>query len=130
MAPSQTVLLTVVLAVAVKTCVPTDVVCTSDFRYGIRVTVVDSATGAPPPEATLLASSGAFRDSVGPREPLQLVRNGPPVLILSTAGERPGVYSVTVRSPGYREWTRSRITVTADECHVRPVGLTARLQPA
>jgi hypothetical protein len=113
---------------AADTCGPTAVFCTDDFKYGLNITVVDSATGSPPAEATLLASSGAFRDSVGPIEPFQAVGDGPLVLILSTAGERPGVYSVVVRSPGYHDWTRSGIEVTADECHVRPVSVIARLQ--
>ena len=106
---------------------PTDVVCTSIFEYGRNITVLDSLTGSPPEEAALIATSGAFRDSVGPIKPFQAVANGPLVLILSTAGERPGVYSVLVRSPNYRDWTRSGNEVTADQCHVRPVSVMARL---
>ena len=101
-----------------------------DFRYGLNITVIDSATGSPPAEAALVAMSGPFVDSVGPRQPFQTVANGPLVLILSTAGERPGVYAVVVRSAGYRDWTRSDIRVTADDCHVRPVSVVASLQPS
>ena len=119
---------TLILVAAMRNCI-TDgpVVCTLNFKFGINITVVDSATGSPPSEATLLARSGTFTDSVGPRAPFQSVANGPLVLILSTAGERAGLYSVTVRSPGYRDWTRTGIRVTADECHVKPVSLTALL---
>jgi hypothetical protein len=120
----------ILVAAAMRHCI-TDgsVVCTAVFKFGINITVVDSTTGSPPSEATLLARSVTFTDSVGPRAPFQSVANGPLVLILSTAGERTGVYAVTVRSPGYRDWTRTGIRVTADECHVKPVILTARLQP-
>ena len=102
--------------------------CTDDFRYGLNVTVVDSVTNAPPASAVLIARSGAFVDSVGPRAPMQFVQNGPPVLLLSSAGERAGTYDLTIRSPGYRDWTRTGVEVTEDECHVRPITLTARLQ--
>jgi hypothetical protein len=102
--------------------------CTADFRYGLNVTVVDSLTNTPPASATLIARAGAYVDSVGPRAPLPNGPQGPAVLILSTAGERPGTYDLTVRAPGYRDWTRTGVQVTADECHVHPVALTARLQ--
>jgi hypothetical protein len=59
---------------------------------------------------------------------MQFVQNGPPVLLLSSAGERAGTYDLTIRSPGYRDWTRTGVEVTKDQCHVRPVTLTARLQ--
>jgi hypothetical protein len=118
----------ILAAAAMRNCIIDPVVCTANFKFGINITVVDSATAEPPSEATLLATSGTFTDSVGPRAPVQTVANGPLVLVLSTAGERAGLYSVTVRSPGYRDWTRTGVRVTADECHVRSVSLTARLQ--
>jgi hypothetical protein len=102
--------------------------CTDDFRFGLNVTVVDSVTNAPPASAVLIARSAAFVDSVGPQAPMQFVQNGPPVLLLSSAGEKPGTYDLTVRSPGYQDWIRTGVEVTADECHVVPVKLTARLQ--
>ena len=48
-------------------------------------------------------------------------------LILYAAVDRPGTYSVLVRSPGYSDWLRTTVDVTADACHVRTVTLTARL---
>jgi hypothetical protein len=102
--------------------------CTADFRFGLNVTVVDSVTSAPPASAVLIARTGAVVDSVGPATPQQLVLNGPPVLLLGAAGERPGTYDLTVRAPGYRDWTRNGVRVTADECHVRGIAVTARLQ--
>jgi hypothetical protein len=102
--------------------------CTADYRYGLNVTVVDSVTSEPPASALLIAQSWAGRDSVGPYTPQPLGLNGAPVLLLYAAGERPGTYDLAVRAPGYRAWTRSDVKVTADECHVRGIALTARLQ--
>ena len=116
----------ILAAAAMRNCILAPSVCTAILKYGVNIAVVDSATGSPPSEATLLVTSGSYTDSVGPRGPSQTT---PPVLMLSTAGERAGTYSVTVRSPGYRDWRRTGIRVTADECHVKPVNLTARLQP-
>ena len=124
------ILILIAVASIAWSCGLTEVVCTADFRYGLNVTVADSATGAPPAEATLIATSGAFVDTVGPNRPVPAVFNGPPVLILSTAGERPGAYFVLVRSPGYRDWAKGNVEVTADKCHVRPITITARLQPS
>ena len=102
--------------------------CTADFRYGLNVTVVDSLTGGPPASATLIARDGAHVDSIGPQAPFLNGPQGPAVLLLSAAGERAGTYDVTVRASGYREWTQADVRVTADECHVRGVEITARLQ--
>jgi hypothetical protein len=101
--------------------------CTLVFDYGLNIVVTDSVAGSPPAQAILIATSTGYVDSVGPARPFRL--HGEFVLILPTAGERPGTYSVVVRSPGYRDWTRSNIQVTADRCHVRPLVLRARLQP-
>jgi hypothetical protein len=105
---------------------PNGVICTEEFRYGLNVSVVDSLTSSAPASAILIAHSGTYVDSVGPEVPFQL--NGVPVLLLSTAGERAGTYDLNIRSPGYRDWTRSGIKVTADACHVNPIAITARLQ--
>jgi hypothetical protein len=117
--------ITTLLAMA---CAESPLVCTDEFRQGIVVTVVDSITGAPPDEAVLLATSSGFVDSVGPATPVQTVVGEPPTLVLTTAGERAGSYSLVVRSQGYSDWQRANVVVTADACHVRTVMLTARLQ--
>lgn len=125
-------MLALALAIAASSCGIVDygVECTANFVFGLRVTVVDSAAGAPPDSASMVARSGSFVDSVGPRRPVQLVANEPPVLVLPSAGERAGTYDVVVHSPGYQDWTRNNIRVTAGRCHVRPVDLLARLHPS
>lgn len=74
-------------------------ICTTDFRFGLLVTVVDSVTGQPTASAVLIARTSGAVDSVGPRGPLPTTQNGPPALVLNAAGERAGTYDLTVRSP-------------------------------
>jgi hypothetical protein len=107
---------------------PTELVCTDEFRYGLQIIVVDSTTLSPPASATLLARSGTFTDSLGPQTPFLVNNRGVRVLMLWTAGERAGTYDVTVKSPGYRDWVRSGIIVTANDCHVNETSITAKLQ--
>lgn len=101
--------------------------CTENFVFGLQVAVQDSSTGsAAASGAQLIAQDGAWADTVGfpPNRPDLDVQP------LVSAGERPGTYTVTVRKGGFRDWQRTGVVVTADECHVHPVELTARLQPA
>lgn len=102
-------------------------ICTAQFVSGLHVSVQDSVTGAPAASgARLTAVDGSYRDTVSaPAQRPDL--NGQ---VLLAAGERPGSYDVTVSKTGYLDWQRSNVVVTADECHVIPVALTARLKPA
>ena len=102
-----------------------DVVCPSDFRYALAVTVQDSATGAYAASgARLVVREGVYADSTEyppgrpelNREPLQ------------AAGERAGTYEVAVRKAGYMDWVQHGVAVDANECHVETRRLTARLQ--
>ena len=104
----------------------TDPVCTLEAVWGIEVTVQDSVTGAPSASgAQLIVRDGAYADTV------MVSGNSadPDREVLRAAGERPGLYTVTVRKAGFLPWERTSVVVTADECHVRTVALTARLQP-
>ena len=101
------------------------VLCTGNFVWGLHVTVQDSATGAPSASgAQLIAHDGVYADSSSfpPNRPD--LDNQP----LVGAGEREGTYTVTVRKAGFVDWERTNVVVSADECHVRPVALTARLE--
>ncbi|CAN5922544.1 hypothetical protein BH11GEM2_BH11GEM2_34790 [soil metagenome] len=95
--------------------------CTLNSIYGITVRAQDAATGAPiSRDARLVVTDGAYADSS-----YAWVQNDS--IPLSAAAERAGVYSVTVRKPGYITWTQSGVEVTKDACHVRNVKLTASL---
>ncbi len=91
----------------------------------VRVLVNDSASGAPAASgAQLLVRDGAYVDSTAfpPGHP---ELDATPLI---GADNRPGTYQVTVRKPGYWDWSRSGVKVTEGRCNVNTVKLTARLQ--
>jgi hypothetical protein len=100
------------------------IACTTDFRFGLVVSVVDEQTRTPVAAgATVLIVDGAYRDSVVvPGDPSDESRQ------LALAGERPGIYTIVVNKPGYASWSRAGVEVTRDDCHVQPVAVTAELQ--
>lgn len=103
---------------------PGGLVCTTEARAAISVTMVDSLTGSAAGMTGTWARAvdGAYRDSTG--------FFTPPGVSGASAGlayERAGTYAVTVHANGYRDWTKSGVVVTAGECHVNGVQLTARL---
>lgn len=128
------VLLVAMAATMASSCpLPTDgYVCTADFRFGLAVRVKDSATLAWAASGARLTSvdqhgvvvdSGLTYPNAFPAGRADLDSSS-----LSGAGEHAGVFQVTVRKPGYRDWVRSGVQVTADNCHVRRTELTALLQ--
>lgn len=102
-----------------------DAICTADFRYGLNVTVLDAATGAPVPRPMLIvATEGTFADT----SQFALSTSAAPAFpSWPLLGERAGKYSVRVRATGYQEWRQDNVVITRDVCHVIPVALTARL---
>ena len=103
--------------------------CTPNIVFGLGVTVVDSLTGVAPASALLIARSGAFVDSVGPEPSRVWYEGGPPAIQLYAAMEREGTYDLTVRAPGYADWSRTGVRVERDDhCHVRTSTVTARLR--
>ena len=101
-------------------------VCTLELRSGVSVSVRDSTTGAfAASGAKLVVRDGAYADSVS----LPATPGATDAMSLGGAGERPGVYSLTVTKPGYRDWVKTGVRVTKGDCHVNTVALTALLQP-
>lgn len=107
---------------------PSQLVCSEYAAAAITAYVQDSvslmwlASGA-----TLVVQDGAFLDSL--TVPAGLADQN--ALPLSTPGsyERPGMYLVTVRRPGYADWVKASVVVRSGPCHVEGVVLTARLVP-
>lgn len=99
-------------------------VCTAHMEPGIVVTITDSASGEPrAAEAVAVAREQAFVDTLGPA-----VSEGGVLISRQGAFERKGIYEVTVRAPGYRDWVRSGVLVRPGDCHVQQVELQAPLQ--
>lgn len=97
------------------------IACTEQFVYGVNVTVLDQSTaGAIAADATMTLREDAYEE---------VVTDSWDEATLSGAGERPGIYAVTVDHPAYQTWNVAGVVVTADECHVIPVSLTAELVP-
>jgi hypothetical protein len=98
-------------------------VCTMIFVYGLSVEVRDAVTGAGiAAGAVVVARDGTYSETL---------ESGPvDSVAVHGAGERAGTYTITVTRPGYAGWSSPPVTVTADQCHVLPVLVTARLTPA
>jgi hypothetical protein len=102
-------------------------ICTADVRPGLAVYVKNSLSGAGIASgASLVVREGTFKDSVAAPSSRPDLDNAP----LFAAAERAGTYQVTVTKTGYAAWVQSNVRVTANECHVNTVTLTALLQPA
>jgi hypothetical protein len=102
------------------------IACTLQAVPAVSVMVLDSASGLGLTFRNLWARArdGTFMDS---SMVFQTLANDAPKTF-SLAYERDGTYEVTVQAAGYREWKRSNVLVSRNECHVNPVTFTARLQ--
>lgn len=94
-------------------------VCTTQFVYGVTVTVLDDGSG----EAIADGATLTIRDSGY----VEIVTDSFDGRTLSGAGERAGRYTLTVERPGYLKWVQDGVVVIRGECHVTPVSLEARL---
>jgi hypothetical protein len=116
------------MGLAVVACTtPTAHVCTANVEPGIVIRIEDSVTGEP--RASMVkgkATAPGYADSLRPYESLAAGQ----LLSLAGAYERAGVYAVTIRGTGYRDWQADQIRVAPGSCHVKTVTLTARLQTA
>lgn len=98
---------------------PLDFACTTEFVYGLNLTVLDGFGAGAAQGALGVAVDGTFADTLEVRGDRQMLG----------AGERPGTYDITVSKPGHLTWSAENITVTANVCHVIPVQLEAVLIP-
>lgn len=99
---------------------PGGVACTTQFVYGLAVTVRDQASGERVCDAEVVAVAASYRET--------LTAFGPPdACTYPGAGERPGVYELSASRPGYRPATVTGVRVGADECHVIPIQVTVEM---
>jgi GAF domain-containing protein len=108
-------------------CSDRPLVCTDELRSSLVVDVVDAQTGAPAAAGAVVLLRSAFvHDSIS------VPTTSPNQLEAYTWFEDrapAGVYTVTVRNEGYREWHQSNIEIKGNRCHTTSQPhLTARLQ--
>ena len=111
------------LCAVAAACGPTTTTtCTTEARAGLNVTVVDILTGAHLCDATVIASEGAYSETLSVVAPsLACVYTG--------AWERAGTYSISATKAGYQDQTQDGVVVSKDACHVHGAAVTISLAP-
>jgi hypothetical protein len=89
-----------------------DLVCTEVFVYGLTVDVSDASSAAVQ-GATLTLTEGNYTATLEEISPGTFIG----------AGERGGLYNLTVEAAGFESRTITNIFVDEDECHVIPESL-------
>ena len=99
--------------------------CTAVAYAGIYVTIQDRFDDSAPPFTGVWARAvqGTYRDST--TEVFTSSETG--VASVALVYERKGTYDVTVHANGYADFEQRAVFVSANECHVVPVQITARL---
>ncbi len=107
--------------VALIACVDsTGIACTEIAIAGLRVDVVDALDGRVIRDATVIAIDGSYIEELRVLSERETKHIG--------AWERRGLYTIAATAPGYLPGVRSDVRVTGDECHVRTVDVTVRLE--
>lgn len=97
------------------------IVCTTEFVYGLKVTVKDAQTNSILTDGvTVTAVDGSYSENL---ELLEFYD------FFLGAGERPGNYVITVSKSGYQTYISNTVSLTADVCHVIPQQLVIELTP-
>jgi len=99
-------------------------VCASLPAWALEITVIDSITRVTPAATSTLTVRDSDFVEVDTDSLAQ--RNRPFTFV--AANGRPGVYSVLIQTPGYRDWSANDLVVHAKQCGVKTVKLTALLQ--
>ena len=109
-----------VAAVSVLGC-GSPVACTANYVFGLTIYVTDSATNTPlvDEQTTVTVRDGDYAETA---------RSFGLGFGYHAAGERAGVYSISIERPGYQSWTQSNVPVRGGECHVSGVIINAGLQ--
>ena len=91
--------------------------CTDEFVYGVRVRVMDVETGEPVSGASVVLTEGGFVESLREIDTGQYVG----------AGERAGVYELSVEAQRFERVTITAIEVVSGGCHVLPVEVSVSM---
>jgi len=101
------------------------IVCTTEARFGVNLSVKDAVTGQLIPSGVRGSlKDGSYLDSLQVFTDIE-----GRIFSLAGAVERPGTYRVDLVAPGYQPWTRSDVRVLAGRCHVEPVSIQADMVP-
>lgn len=102
-----------------------DIVCTTEARAGIVITVYDEESGNSLCEVNGTAhdTNSDFEKDLQNFEELNCSSSH-----LSGVYEREGTYQVIVFKEDYEDWVSSDIIVTGDECHVETQTLDVYLE--
>jgi hypothetical protein len=111
----------VIIGAGLASCTESTVVCTTEGRFSVVVTVVDSVTSQnAAPGATLIVQK--------PSGEVEGTMQGPTAFPQLFAGDEAGTFNVSVSKPSYTTWTRNGVVVSADRCgKPNTVTLLARL---
>ena len=114
------------VSVLAAACSEQHIVCPQIASPGVAVEVRDAATGALTASGSkLVAQSGTYADS------MSFPANQPDADAQHLTGAyRAGVYTLIVTKTGYQTWIKTNVVVSAADCGVNRVDLTALLQPA
>ena len=100
--------------------------CTADPKFALQVIITDSISGSRSASgATIVARDGSFADSVQIRVGADFDSFFPALGL-----DRPGLYTLSVRRVGYKDWARNRIRANSGNCGVEMVNVPVLLQRA
>ena len=109
-----------------SSCQETFRACTTQYVPAIELEIYDAETG----EFATGGSKVVIRDG-DYIEVHSIPEHSSPGFYYYVAGayERPGVYRITVRRPGYQGWALSDLVVLKNECHVITQTIDVALKP-
>lgn len=98
-----------------------NIICTLNYVYGLDISLIEKSTANPITGAVkIIAKDGDYE---------KILENSNPNTSFFGAGERRGIYILTVTSDNYKTYVSEPIVVTGDECHVITVSKTFELEP-
>jgi len=110
------------LGLGLAGCGGNPVVCTTEARSSLNVTVLDAVTGRRLCDAEVTATDGSYNATLMSSGPTGNCNYFGPF-------ERPGNYLVMASRAGYLTGHEGDALVTRDECHVQTAAVTVQLQP-
>ncbi len=99
---------------------PTNTECTDEAVAGIDVSVIDSSSGNPICDATIVITDGTYSETLHET-------STDTSCSYSGAYERAGTYDLVASAPNKTNVTQTGIVVMAGACHVLPQSITIEM---